>query len=468
MRGPVVSKPRTAPLRILVVEDEPDLRAVLGEALREAGHEVTLAADGQQGLTQVTEQAFDVVITDVNLPRVDGLTLLRRTLSETPGTRVILITAFGDIANAVAALKEGAYDYLAKPFELEHLLSLLGRVAEQRSLERELEQARAALAGVSPQTLLVGDSPPMRRVLSLVDMVAGSNAPTLIIGESGTGKEIVARMIHDRGARRDQPYLAVNCGALTETLMEAELFGHERGAFTGADRKRDGRFKAADGGTIFLDEVAELPMAAQAKLLRVLQEGSFEPLGSNTPIKVDVRVISATHRNLRHRVKQNLFREDLFYRINVIEVPLPPLRDRPGDLALLVHHFLQRFALHKAAPSLNAAAWEALARHRFPGNVRELSHAIQHAVVLSGGNEIQLSHFPLTIQAPPADNPPAGFLAAAGPRRTIGPLVMAVRQYEREYLQEAVAGAKGNRQDAAKLLGLTVSSLSQKLRLHGL
>jgi DNA-binding NtrC family response regulator len=274
---------RPAPLRILVVEDEPDLRAVLGEALREAGHEPTLAADGKQGLTHVTEHAFDVVITDVNLPGVDGPTLMRRTLTETPGTRVILITAFGDIANAVAALKEGAYDYLAKPFELEHLVSLLGRVAEQRTLERELEQARASLAGVAPHTLLIGDSPPMRRVLSLVDMVAGSNAPALIVGESGTGKEIVSRMIHDRGARRDRPYVAVNCGALTETLMEAELFGHERGAFTGAERKRDGRFKAADGGTIFLDEVAELPMAAQAKLLRVLQEGTFEPLGSNTP-----------------------------------------------------------------------------------------------------------------------------------------------------------------------------------------
>jgi two-component system, NtrC family, response regulator AtoC len=484
-----MSSVKQAPLRILVVEDEPDLRLLLAEALAEAGHEAMLAADGAEGLRLVTAHSFDVVVSDVNLPKVDGRTLLRQTLASTPSTRVILITAYGEIAHAVAALKEGAYDYLAKPFEIEHLLSRLGRIAEQRTTERELQQARATLAGLAPQTLLIGDSPPMRKVMSLVDMVAGSNAPALIVGESGTGKEIVARLIHDRGARRQQPYVAVNCGALTETLMEAELFGHERGAFTGADRKREGRFKAADGGTIFLDEVAELPLAAQAKLLRVLQEGTFEPLGSNTSTKVDVRVISATHRNLRERVKQNLFREDLYYRINVIELPLPPLRDRPGDLALLAHHFLQRFAGKGPLPAVSAGAWEALARHRFPGNVRELSHAVQHAVVLSGGGEIQLHHLPPTIQLAPAvteparpgaapaassvdgagaDNAVAGGASPAHPARPIRSLVEAVREYEKECVRQVLADNKGDRASTARALGLSARVLTDKLRIYGL
>jgi DNA-binding NtrC family response regulator len=400
MTGPDRSPTELTPLRILLVEDEPDLRDALAQSLEEAGHEVVMASDGEQGLALVTEQTFDVLVTDVRLPKLDGRALLRRVLAETPGTRVILISAFGDIEQAVAALKQGAYDYLAKPFEVGRLLALLAHLAEQRTLERELAQARAKLAGIAPQTLLIGESPPIRRVLAKIDAVATSKAPVLIVGESGTGKEIVARLIHDRGPRRDRPYVTVPCGALTETLMEAELFGHARGAFTGADRKRDGRFKIADGGTMFLDEIAELPLTAQVKLLRVLQEGTFEPLGSNTTERVDVRVLSATHRNLQERVAQGLFREDLFYRINVIEVPLPPLRDRPGDLVLLMHHFLQQFTLNGPVPSLSAAAWEAIARHRFPGNVRELSHAIQHAVVMSGSGEIQVSHLPPTFTRP--------------------------------------------------------------------
>jgi DNA-binding NtrC family response regulator len=394
MTRPDTSSVHLIPLRVLLVEDEPDLREALAQALREAGHEVVLAVDGEQGLALVIGQTFDAVVTDIRLPKVDGQTLLRRVLAETPGTRVIMISAFGDIEQAVTALKQGAYDYLAKPFDVARLLALLARISEQRTLERELAQARAKLAGIAPQTLLIGESPPIRRVLAMIDIVASSNAPVLIAGESGTGKEIVARLIHDRGPRRDRPYVTVPCGALTETLMEAELFGHARGAFTGADRKREGRFKIADGGTMFLDEIAELPLTAQVKLLRVLLAGSFAPRGTNTPEKVDVRIISATHRNLQERVAQKLFREDLFYRINVIELPLPPLRDRPGDLVLLVHHFLQQFTLNRPMPSLSAATWEALVRHRFPGNVRELSHAIQHAVVMAGSSEIQPSHLP--------------------------------------------------------------------------
>jgi two-component system response regulator AtoC len=453
-------------LRILVVEDEPDLRTAVAEGLREAGHAVELAADGAEGLAHITSSVFDVVVTDVNLPKLDGVSLLKRARAESPATSVVLVTAFGEVAQAVAALKEGAYDYLTKPFELDELLLRLGHIAERRALEGELEQARATLAGRSPETLMIGQSPPLRRVVDKVALVASSESPVLISGESGTGKELVARMIHDRSPRAAQPFVIVNCGALTETLIEAELFGHERGAFTGAQKKRDGRFKAADGGTIFLDEVAELPLTAQTKLLRVLQEGTFEPLGTNTTVKVDVRVVSATHRNLKERVQRNQFREDLFYRINVIEIALPPLRERPGDLVLLVQHYLERFAVRgQPAPRLSPAAWTALAGHRFPGNVRELSHAIQHAVVLAGGAEIEPRHLPSGITAPPAapdsSGPPVEAFA-------VRPLATAMQGLERDYLREVLRQLEGNRAKAAAALQIAPKLLADKLRAHGI
>ena len=285
-------------LDILLIDDEPELRELLEEQLGEAGYRVRAAADGQEGADWLSRQTFDVVICDVRLPRIDGLTLFRRIRQETPSTDVILMTAYSDVVQAVSALKEGAYDYLTKPFDIDELLLQMRRLAENRGLRRELENIKGELKERGALQALVGQSPGIRRVGELITMVSQSDAPTLVTGESGTGKEVVARLIHEQSARRTKPFVAVNCGALAENLIDAELFGHERGAFTGAVKKRDGRFKAADGGTLFLDEVAELPQAAQAKLLRVLQEGSFEPLGTNTPVRVDVRIISATHRNL--------------------------------------------------------------------------------------------------------------------------------------------------------------------------
>jgi DNA-binding NtrC family response regulator len=454
-------------LDILLVDDEAELRLTLSEALRDEGHRVTLASDGGEARGHVMARVFDVVICDVRLPQMDGLSLFRRLRRESPTTDVILMTAYAQVADAVAALKEGAYDYLTKPFDIDELLVAIKRIASQRSLRRELEQARAELSGRRPENMLIGQSPSMRRVLGLIEMVAQSDAPTLITGESGTGKELVARMLHDRSARRDAPFVVVNCGALTETLIEAELFGHERGAFTGAVRKRDGRFKAADGGTLFLDEVAELPLSAQTKLLRVLQEGSFEPLGTNTTIKVDVRVVSATHRNLRTRIADGQFREDLFYRINVIEIPLPPLRERPADLSALLQHFLQRFTPKgKPLPPVAPAAWAALARHGYPGNVRELSHAIEHAVVLSGGREIALHHLPAGIVAETSREGPSAEPARTGTE--IRPLQAAVKEFEREYLLRAIFQAGGKRVRAAEMLGISRKSLWEKLRVYNL
>jgi len=298
-------------LDILLVDDEPDFRMLVGDALRDAGHRVSLASNGAEGLALISSNVFDVMICDIRLPKVDGLTLFRRVRQESPGTDVILITAHAAVADAVAALKEGAYDYITKPFDVDEIILQMERIAAQRALKRELEQARAELSQRKSSSAIVGRSPPMLRLLDRIDTIAQSDAPVLITGESGTGKELVARTLHERSVRRPKPFIAVNCAAFPETLLEAELFGHERGAFTGAVKRRDGRFKAADGGTLLLDEIAEVPLPAQAKLLRVLQEGTVEPLGTNESTKVDVRIISATHRNLRERIKEGRFREDL-------------------------------------------------------------------------------------------------------------------------------------------------------------
>jgi two-component system response regulator AtoC len=475
----MTTDPPHGPLHILLVDDEPGLRRTLEEALRDAGHDVTVSTDGAQGLTHALSRVFDVVICDVRLPKVDGLTLFRRLRRESPSTKVIMMTAYAGVAEAVAALKEGAYDYLTKPFDLDELLLQLERIATEQALKNELASARAELSGRSPSTTLVGQSPVMRRVTDLIATVAPSDAPTLVTGESGTGKELVARMLHERSPRRDKPFVIVNCGALAEGVVEAELFGHERGAFTGADKKREGRFKAADGGTIFLDEIAELPAPVQAKLLRVLQEGTFEPVGSNSTLTVDVRLISATHRNLPERIRKGLFREDLYYRINVIEIALPPLRERPGDLIVLIQHLLQRFTpTGRALPVMSPAAWAAISQYQFPGNVRELSHAIQHATVLSGGGEIDLHHLPTTIHSGPVSALPSSSAtggggeragaapAAAAPGGELAPLATAVRAFERQYLTRAIERAGGKRAQAAQLLGISRKTLWEKLRSY--
>ncbi|MEO8213295.1 MAG: sigma-54 dependent transcriptional regulator [Myxococcales bacterium] len=454
-------------LEILLIDDEPELRELLEEQLSDAGHNVRTAADGAAGAENLDRQVFDVVICDVRLPRVDGLTLFRRIRKESPLTDVILMTAYSDVGQAVSALKEGAYDYLTKPFDIDELLLQVRRIDENRGLRRELENVKGELSERGCQTALIGESPSIRRVHDLIRMVSQSDAPTLITGESGTGKEVVGRLIHEQSSRRDKPFVAVNCGALAENLIEAELFGHERGAFTGAVKKRDGRFKAAHGGTLLLDEVAELPLAAQAKLLRVLQEGVVEPLGTNTPVRVDVRIISATHRNLAERIKTGAFREDLFYRINVIEIQLPPLRERMSDLPLLLRHFIQRLkAPGTPVPSISAAAWAAISQYRFPGNVRELSHAVEHALVLSGGGEIDVAHLPPSMRSGSrADVSPEQRLDLESP--VVRPLHLAIRDFEHQYLLRALKAADGKRTRTADMLGISRKTLWEKLRHNG-
>jgi DNA-binding NtrC family response regulator len=450
----------TNALDVLLVDDEPDIELLAGEALRDAGHVVTAVKDGAEALELVKARAFDLMICDIRLPKLDGLSLFRQTRQQSPETTIILMTAFAAVQDAVAAVKEGAHDYLTKPFEIDEITLRVKRIAEHRALLRELDVARAELAKEGISEVIVGRSVQMLRLLDRVNTIAPSHAPVLLQGESGTGKELVARALHERGARRGKPFVAVNCAAFPETLLEAELFGHERGAFTGAVKKRDGRFRAAHGGTLLLDEVAEMSMPAQAKLLRVLQEGVIEPLGTNESVRVDVRVISATNRNLKERVTEGLFREDLYYRLNVLNIDIPPLRERKGDLPLLVQFFLKKLGkAGSASPRLSQAAWTALSQFAFPGNVRQLEHAIQHAVVLANDSDIDIQHLPRDIAH-------AGDIVMAGsplPR----PLGAALKEFEREYLLRALAEADGKRTLAAEILGISRKNLWEKLRMHG-
>jgi DNA-binding NtrC family response regulator len=447
-------------LRILLVEDDRDVRLAVGPALSAAGHEVVGVADGAAALERLSAEVFDVVVTDVRLPRVDGLTVFRKVRALPRRTDVILMTSFASVGDAVSALKEGADDYLTKPFDIEELVLRVGMIARRRALEREIEAARAQVArGADGE--IVGASPAITALLDRLTTVAASDAPVLVVGETGTGKELAARRLHAGSPRARGPFVAVNCAAFPETLLEAELFGYERGAFTGAVRRREGRFKAADHGTLFLDEVAEMPLPVQAKLLRVLQDAVIEPLGTNTGVHVDVRLVSATHRDLKKGIAEGRFREDLYYRLHGVALHLPPLRERPSDLPLLVAHFLARFLPPgQKAPEISLPAWQALSAYPFPGNVRELAHAVQHAAVLSRGGTILLEHLPDDI---------VKVAIGTGPgQRSVTPLAIVLRQAEREHLLKALAMAGGKRTQAAALLGISRKNLWEKLRAHGI
>jgi two-component system, NtrC family, response regulator AtoC len=430
-------------LNILVVDDEPDLRLSLAQVLREEGHSVDVADDGETAIAKLSEHPFHLVVSDVRLPKLDGLELLRRVRREFPRTEVVLMTAYGTIEDAVAAMKDSAVEYLTKPFDIDELIAAIQRIDERSKRRDEYDQARVRSEGDTGGAGLVGKGSLIQQLIDKVDAIADTQASVLVTGESGTGKELVARMLHDRSARRHRPLVVVNCAAVPPSLIEAELFGHERGAFTGAIRKRDGRFKAADGGTLFLDEIAEMPLETQATLLRVLQEGEIQPVGSNLSIKVDVRLVSATNRDLKQMVSEGRFREDLFYRIKVFELHLPPLREREGDLSLLTEQFLREFTLPGREPSrLSPAAWAALRDYPFPGNVRELRHAIQHATILARGGEISLAHLPAEISGGPGG-------ARVTPSQS---LTEAVEEFEKELVLRTVRNEGDRRQRAAKVL----------------
>jgi DNA-binding NtrC family response regulator len=448
-------------LRVLLVDDDDAIRSSFRDVLLDAGHEVLDASDGAEALALIEQHAFDVAICDVCLPKVDGLTVFRRLRQDAPQTVVILMTGHADVHDAVASLQEGAADYVTKPVAGDALMMRIDHVAERLALRRELEIARNELIVRDVGCAIIGQSPTTLQLMSRIDTLAQSHASVVITGESGTGKELVARTIHARGPRHEHPFVAVNCAAFPETLLEAELFGHEQGAFTGATRKRDGRFVAADGGTLLLDEVGEMPLSAQVKLLRVLQEGTVEPLGAYRPINVDVRIIAATHRNLREMVAAGRFREDLFFRLNVIELNVPPLRERKGDFVPLLVHFLRKYMPRgKVPPAIAPRAWAALSEYAYPGNVREFGHAIEHGLVLCRGREIDLEHLPPQIACT--------VMPSSSPGESFRPLSLAKTEFEREYLLRALRICDGGRAQAAELLNISRKNLWERLRRHNI
>jgi len=445
--------------RVLVADDEESARQTLGQILREDGYEVTLAADGNEALSLVARESPDILLTDLKMPRLDGHELLARVRQGFPDVAVVIMTAHGTIRSAVKALREGAEDYLTKPIDVEELEHLLEGIMKRRRLAAETRLLRERLDEKYSFETIVGRSAEMLEVFRLVDQVAPSQASILITGESGTGKELIAQAIHQRSPRRDAPFVKVACAALPETLLESELFGHERGAFTGAVARRPGRFEIAAGGTIFLDEIGDVFPAMQVKLLRFLQDRQFERLGGNQTLIVDARVIAATHRDLKALAREGKFREDLYYRLNVIEIALPPLRARAHDIPLLVDHFVRRFAgaNQKDVSGVTEAALAALAAHTWPGNVRELEHAVERAVVLARGPLLDLDLFP-TLPRP----------EAGPPRGSDGPVIpgASLEDIEREAIHRTLESVGGSTSRAAAILKISARTIQYKLKQY--
>ncbi len=444
--------------RILVVDDEATQRELVSGYLKKHGYEVVTAADGERALELFRREPVELILTDQRMPNFSGLELLKAARAINPEIYVIVMTAYGNVGSAVEAMQAGAADYLTKPLQLEELLHKVERVCERHRLYVENRELREELQERHRIEGIIGDSGQMLEVTSLVRRVAPSEATVLIRGESGTGKELIAKAIHYASPRAAKPLIRLNCAALPENLLESELFGHEKGSFTGAVATRKGRFESADGGTLFLDEIGDLPLHLQAKLLRVLQEKEFERVGSSHPLKVDVRVLSATHRDLERLMKSGQFREDLYYRLNVVTIVLPPLRERRQDLPALMDHFLRRFAAKngKTIRGFSHEAREALLRYDYPGNVRELENLIERAVVLTRDDVIDRSDLPLTLEESEARDDKETHLIAA------------VEGLERRMIKDALACAGGIQTRAAELLGITERALRYKLAKYGL
>jgi DNA-binding NtrC family response regulator len=452
--------------RILVVEDEHAIRLALKGLLGREGYSVELAEDGEVALEMLRAEAFDLVITDLALGRgCSGMDVLRVAKQELPGIGVVMITAHGSEKIAVEAMKTGADDYVPKPFDNDELRVVVARALERHRLERENRMLRERIQREYGFDQLIGSGAAMRRVFETIQKVAETDLSVIIRGESGTGKELVAQALHSSGSRCSGAFVAVNCAAINRELVESELFGHEKGAFTGADRRRVGRFEAADGGTIFLDEIGDMAPATQAKVLRVLEERKFERVGSTSTIDVDVRVVSATHRDLETESRAGNFREDLYYRLKVVEIDLPPLRERIEDLAALSSRFLGQVAerLGREQKGLEEAALARLSRHPWPGNVRELRNVLERAAVLSPNSAIGEEDLQLGSEAAlrPAIVPDRSLLFSDAKRQTI-------ERFEREYLNEALREHDGNVSRTANAIGMVRQSLQQKIRELGL
>jgi two-component system NtrC family response regulator len=447
-------------LRIVVVDDEPTQRELIGGFLRKQGHEVFLAGNGLDALALIRERQVDLVLSDCRMPGMSGPELVLAIKAVNPEIPLILMTAYGTVETAVQAMKDGAADYLAKPLDLEELLVRLARVVERTRLKSEVRELQWRLVERHRLEGIIGESGRMQEVLALVTRIAPSDATVLVRGESGTGKELVARAIHFNSLRANGPLVTLNCAALPEQLLESELFGHEKGAFTGAVAQRKGRFETADGGSIFLDEIGDLSAALQVKLLRVLQERQFERLGSSRTLTVNVRVIAATNKDLESAMRAGTFREDLYYRLNVVTIQIPPLCERREDIPLLLDHFLRKFAEknRRNVTGLTAAARDALLKYDYPGNVRELENIVERAVLLCRGQVIDLEDLPATVRP--------GQRSAADPLPKGLPGVLA--EIERQAIQSALDRSGGVQTQAANELGISERVLRYKMKKYRL
>jgi two-component system response regulator AtoC len=458
-----------APVRVLLVDDKENMLKLLARVLAD-GYALDLAQDGARALSLVATRDYDVVVTDLRMPGADGFEVLGAVKARSPATEVVMMTGYANVADAVRAMKQGAFDYLEKPFDPDLAAGVVARAAARKRAADEAASSAPAGAG-EPAAFhnLVGRSAPMREVYDLLERAARVDATVLLVGETGTGKELAARAIHYHSARRERRFVPVNCGALPPDLVESELFGHARGAFTGATSARAGLFEEARGGTILLDEVGELPAPAQVKLLRALQEKEIRRVGESTPVKVDVRVVAATHRDLREEARAGRFREDLFWRLNVLPIRLPPLRERAGDVGLLAAHLLEKHAraLRRPLDGFEPEATSRLEAHGWPGNVRELENAVERAVALAPGPRIRAEDLPAEIGAPGAapGAPASGELASLPYREVVD---RERDRASREYLVALMTELGGNVTRAAERAGMERETLHRLLRRHGL
>ncbi|WP_413294375.1 sigma-54-dependent transcriptional regulator [Bdellovibrio sp. HCB185ZH] len=454
--------------RILVVDDEESIREFLEIMLKKEGYEITLAEDGQKAKDLLTKKSFDMIISDLQMPHVTGIELLKHVKESYPDTVFMLITAFGTTETAVEAMKMGAYDYLTKPFKIDEVRLNIQNALRSRNLEVENRTLKKELTKEYSFQSMVGNSPAMHAIFDMVKRVSQTPTNVLITGESGTGKEVVAKAIHYNGPLKDRPFVTVNCGAIPENLMESEMFGHKKGSFTGAVADKSGLFEVADTGTLFLDEVGELPLTIQVKLLRAIQERVVRRVGATEDVKVEVRIIAATNRNLEEMVAKGTFRQDLFYRLNVINIKTPSLRDRREDVPLLANHFLKKYneRLNKNIGAISAEAMEILKKYDYPGNVRELENMIERTVALEGGATI------LPESLPPMVNTASGRKMASSNEIEMGDdgvdLDKVMGQIEKELLVKAIHSAGGVKKRAAKLLHISFRSMRYRIEKYNL
>ncbi len=451
---------------MLVVDDDRAVRTALRVNLSRAGYAVTLAEDGREALERLAEARFEVLLTDVKMPGMGGQALLEAARKLDPDLPVVMMTGHGAVEDAVQAMRAGAADYVIKPVSRDELLLVLERARRARALEDEVLQLRAALADRGAFADIIGATPAIQEVYRLIRAVAGSDALVLLTGPTGTGKELLSRALHARSPRSQGPFVAVNCAALPEGLLESELFGHEKGAFTGAIRQHLGKFEQAEGGTLLLDEIGEIPLSTQVRLLRVLESGELQRVGSQETTRVDVRVVAATNRDLREEVRAGRFREDLFYRLNVFHIPVPPLKARADDIPLLAQHFIEKYALRYRRPAegLSAEALRRLQAHDWPGNVRELEHVIERAVILCPGAiiaDLKLPEAGLGQPSAPPGTPPVGEVLPES-------LPQALEDYERQLIIEALRQEAGVQARAARRLGVSRSNLNYRINKLGI